>query len=98
MCQLYIWPKLVRLKNEPIPTAFIASLAWVEIHWASKFCCETYPVRAQGTATRNVIAPVTQIRVRPPRHDAIQNLPHRWTTITKKKISTDHMWMLLKKR
>ena len=29
------------LKNAPIPTEFIASFACVEIHWASKFCCET---------------------------------------------------------
>ena len=36
-------------------------------------------------------------RVRPPRQAAIQYLPHRWTTITKKNSSTDHMWMLLKK-
>ena len=41
MCQEYIWPKFMRLKNPPMPTEFIASLACVEIHWASKFCWET---------------------------------------------------------
>jgi len=31
----------MRLKNEPTPIEFIASFAWVEIHCASKFCCDT---------------------------------------------------------
>ena len=41
MCHEYIWPKFRRLKNAPMPIEFMASLAWVEIHCASKFCCET---------------------------------------------------------
>ena len=80
-----------------MPTEFIASLAWVEIHCASKFCCETYPVSAHGIATRKVTAPVIHTRARPPRQAAIQYLPHRWMTMTKKNSSTDHRWMLLKK-
>jgi len=97
MWKLYIWPKLSRLKKAPIPDAFMASLACVEIHWASKFCCETYPVSAHGIATRNVIAPVIQTALRPPRQAAMKYLPQRWTTITKKNSSTAHRWMLLKK-
>src|SRR6202035_5690224 len=93
----YIWPKFMRLKNEPTPTAFIASLAWVEIHWASKFCCETYPVKAHGIATRKVTAPVTHTRARPPRQAAIQYLPQRWTTMKKKNSSTAHRWIELQK-
>ena len=54
-------------------------------------------MRAAGTATRKMIAPVTHTRPRPPRQAAIQYLPHRCTTITKKNSSTDHRWMLLKK-
>ena len=52
---------------------------------------------AHGTATRNVTAPVIQTRDRPPRHAAIQYLPHRWTTMKKKNSSTAHRWTLLKK-
>jgi hypothetical protein len=43
------------------------------------------------------MAPVTHTRERPPRHAAIQYLPHRWMTMKKKNSSTDHRWMLLKK-
>jgi hypothetical protein len=53
-------------------------------------------VSAHGTATRNVTAPVIHTRVRPPRHAAIQYLPHRCTTVNRKNSSTDHRWMLLK--
>ena len=80
-----------------MPVELIPSLAWVPIHWASKFCCERYPVNAHGTATRNVIAPLIQVRLRPPRQAAMKNLPHRWMTMKKKKSSTAHRWMLLKK-
>ena len=52
---------------------------------------------AHGIATRKVIAPVIQTRERPPRHAAIQYLPHRWMTMKKKNSSTDQRWMLLKK-
>ena len=45
----------------------------------------------------NATAPVIQTRARPPRHAAIQYLPHRWMTKKKKNSSTDHRWMLLKK-
>src|ERR1700712_3291474 len=85
------------LKNEPTPAAFNPSFACVAIHCASKFCCETYPVNAHGTATMNATAPVIHTRARPPRHAAIQYFPHRWTTMKKKNSSTDHRWMLLKK-
>ncbi len=39
MCHISIWPKSRTLKNAPMPDAFRPSLAWVEIHWESKFCC-----------------------------------------------------------
>src|ERR1700754_4164293 len=48
-------------------------------------------------ATRKVTAPVIHTRARPPRHAAIQYLPHRWMTMTKKNNSTDHRWIELKK-
>ncbi len=35
-----IWPKFRTLKNAPTPTALNPSLAWVAIHWESKFCCD----------------------------------------------------------
>ena len=37
---VYIWPKFVTLKKAPIPTELSPSFACVEIHCASKFCCE----------------------------------------------------------
>jgi hypothetical protein len=54
-------------------------------------------VKAVPIATRNEIAPVTQVPPRPPRHAPMKNLPHKWITITKKNSSTDQRWMLLKK-
>ncbi len=38
MCHISIWPKFIRLKNAPTPTALNASLPLVAIHWESKFC------------------------------------------------------------
>ena len=40
MCHISIWPKFIRLKNDPTPTALKASLPFVAIHWESKFCCD----------------------------------------------------------
>ena len=34
--------------------------------------------------------PVIQVARRLPRQAAMKNFPHRWTTMAKKKISTDH--------
>jgi hypothetical protein len=41
--------------------------------------------------------PVIQVSSRPPRQDAIQNLPHRCTTMNRKKNSTLHRWVELTK-
>ena len=38
MCHMIIWPKLVTLKMAPAPVELMPSLAWVLIHWESKFC------------------------------------------------------------
>ena len=38
MCHISICPKLRTLKMAPAPLALMPSLAWVEIHWESKFC------------------------------------------------------------
>ncbi len=54
-------------------------------------------MKAAPIATRKVIAPVTQVRPRPPRQAPMKNLPQRWTTMAKKKSSTAQRWMLLKK-
>jgi hypothetical protein len=54
-------------------------------------------VSAHGIATRNVTAPVIHTRARPPRHAAIQYLPHKWMTMKKKNSSTLHRCVLLKK-
>ena len=40
MCHMSIWPKFSTFQNAPAPVALMPSLAWVEIHCESKFCCE----------------------------------------------------------
>ena len=40
MCHISIWPKFSTLKTAPAPVELMPSLAWVEIHWESKFCCD----------------------------------------------------------
>src|SRR5665213_3608968 len=64
------------------------SLAWVEIHCESKLLWLTYPVKAVAMETRKVTTPVIQVIARPPRQAAMKYLPHRCTTMAKKKIST----------
>jgi hypothetical protein len=41
MCHISICPVFITLKNAPIPTELKASLPLAEIHWESKFCCDT---------------------------------------------------------
>ena len=77
MCHISIWPKFIRLKNAPTPTALNASLPLVAIHWESKFCWDRYPVKHSTTDARKATTPVIQVRARRPRQAAIQNLPHR---------------------
>ncbi len=92
ICHISICPKFRTLKNAPAPVALIPSLAWVEIHWESKFCWDRYPVKAAPTDTRKATTPVTQVRRRRPRHAAMKNLPHRWMTMKKKNASTLQRW------
>ncbi len=88
MCHINIWPKFNTLKNAPTPVELMPSLAWVEIHCESKLDWLTYPVKAAPIEVRNVTTPVIQVMARPPRHAAMKYLPHRCTTMAKKKIST----------
>src|SRR5665213_4148197 len=97
MCHMNIWPKLVTLNHAPMPAAFNASFAWNAIHSESKLVCTRYPVNAATIEIRNENTPVIQVRTRCPRQAAIQNLPHRWMTMKKKKNSTLHRWTLLTK-
>ncbi len=97
MCHMNIWPKFIGLKNAPTPTELNASFALVEIHWASKFCCDRYPVNAVTIEAPNAITPVIQVIARRPRQAAIQNFPHRWMTSSAMNSSTDHRCTLLKK-
>ena len=96
MCHISICPKSMTLKYAPMPTELSPSLAWVEIHCESKFCCVTYPVNAAPTEVMNATAPVIQVRARLPRQAAMKNLPHRWMTMNAMNSSTDHMCRLLK--
>ena len=75
----------------------MASLPLVEIHWASKFCWERYPVKHSTTDARKATTPVTQVIARRPRQAAIQNLPQRWMTMKAMNSSTLHRCKLLKK-
>ena len=40
MCHISIWPKLRTFQKAPAPVELMPSLAWVEIHCESKFCCD----------------------------------------------------------
>ena len=40
MCHMSICPKFRTFQKAPAPVALMPSLAWVEIHCESKFCCE----------------------------------------------------------
>src|SRR5947209_6014867 len=97
MWKPYIWPKLRTSKNAPTPDELIASLPWTAIHWASKFCCDRYPVKAVRMETVNVITPDTQVRPRPSRQAPWKKAVQRCRTMKKKKAWTDQKWMLLKK-
>ena len=97
MCHISICPVFITLKNAPTPTELNASLPLVEIHWESKFCCDTYPVKHSTTEAAKATTPVIQVRVRRPRQAAIQNLPHRWMTSSAMNSSTLHRCRLLKK-
>ena len=76
------------LKNAPPPVALMPSLACVPIHCASKFVCDRYPVNAVTIEARNVATPKIHVIALRPRHAAMKNFPHRWTTIAKKNSST----------
>ncbi len=54
-------------------------------------------MKAVGIESRKQIAPVTQVSARRPRQAAMKNLPHRCTTMKKKKSSVLQRCMLLKK-
>ena len=97
MCHISICPVFITLKNAPTPTELNASLPLVEIHWESKFDCDTYPVKHSRTEATNATTPVIQVMVRRPRQAAIQNLPHRWMTSSAMNSSTLHRCRLLKK-
>ena len=96
-CHSSIWPKFIKLKNAPTPTALNASLPLVAIHWESKFCWDRYPVKHSTTEARKATTPVIQVAARRPRQAAIQNLPHRWMTSSAMNSSTLHRCRLLKK-
>ncbi len=40
MCHMSIWPKLRTFQKAPAPVELMPSLAWVPIHYESKFCWE----------------------------------------------------------
>ena len=77
-------PEVEDIPDAPAPVALIPSLAWVEIHWESKFCCDRYPVKAAATDKTKEMTPVAQVNRRFPRQAAMKNLPHRWMTMKKK--------------
>ena len=97
MCHISIWPKFITLKNAPTPTELNASLPLAEIHCESKFDCDTYPVKHSTTENTKATTPVIQVSARRPRQAAIQNLPHRWMTISAMNSSTLHRCRLLQK-
>ena len=97
MCHISCWPKFITLKNAPTPTELNASLPLVEIHWESKFCCDTYPVKHSTIDAANATTPVIQVIARRPRQAAIQNLAHKWITSSAMNSSTLHRCRLLQK-
>jgi len=54
-------------------------------------------VKHSTIEARKATTPVTQVIARRPRQAAIQNLPHRWMTISAMNSSTLHRCRLLKK-
>ena len=55
-------------------------------------------MKAAPTDTTNDTTPVIHVARRLPRQAAMKNLPHRWTTMVKKKTSTLHRWRELTNR
>src|ERR1035437_8345163 len=88
MCHINIWPMFMTLKYAPAPVALMPSLAWVKIHCESKLLSLTYPVKGAAIDVKNVCTPVIHVSARPPLQAAMKYLPHKCTTMAKKKIST----------
>ena len=70
--------------------ALMPSLPSAPIHCALKLDWDRNPVNEVPMEARNSTTPVIQVSARLPRQAAIQNLPHRWTTMNPKNSSTLH--------